>query len=125
MAPSAMSSGNHWTKSLSDAQPVPYWLDDPGRPHPEPALTTAETDVATEPYQAAELRDWYEELRDKGLADGIEFLDVEAVRAQVDSPTFQAGLYDRRGVAMVNPAQLAWGLKRACLGLGVRIHGHT
>ena len=43
MAPSAMTRGNQWTKSLSDAQPVPYWLDDPGRPHPEPALTGAET----------------------------------------------------------------------------------
>lgn len=40
MAPSAMT---RWTKSLSDAQPVSYWLDDPGKPHPEPALTTTET----------------------------------------------------------------------------------
>src|SRR5918911_5553349 len=40
MAPSAM---NRWTKSLSDAQPVPYWLEDPGKPHPEPALTGTET----------------------------------------------------------------------------------
>src|SRR5881392_2586577 len=40
MAPSAM---NRWTTSLSDAQPVPYWLEDPGKPHPEPALTGAET----------------------------------------------------------------------------------
>lgn len=47
------------------------------------------------------------------------------MRAQVDSPTFQAGLYDRRGVAMVNPAKLAWGLKRACTDLGVRVYEHT
>lgn len=40
MAPSAMSM---WTKSLSDAQPVAYWLDDPGKPHPEPALTGGES----------------------------------------------------------------------------------
>ncbi|MBW5424815.1 hypothetical protein GKQ77_25160, partial [Streptomyces sp. BG9H] len=47
MAPSAMLSisggsaprPHGWTKSLSDAQPVSYWLDDPGRPAPEPALT--------------------------------------------------------------------------------------
>src|SRR3954452_284476 len=31
------------TKALSEVRPVPYWLDDPGRPHPEPALTGAET----------------------------------------------------------------------------------
>ncbi|MFK4069161.1 NAD(P)/FAD-dependent oxidoreductase [Streptomyces sp. NPDC029674] len=36
MAPSAMT---RWTKSLSGARPVSYWLDDPGRPAPEPALT--------------------------------------------------------------------------------------
>src|SRR6266540_2254815 len=43
MAPSAMTRWNHWTKSLSDAQPVSYWLEDPGKPRPEPALTDAET----------------------------------------------------------------------------------
>ncbi|MEV0473846.1 NAD(P)/FAD-dependent oxidoreductase [Streptomyces prunicolor] len=225
MAPSAMSRSNNWTKSLSEARPVPYWLDDPGKPHPEPALTGAETcdllvvgggysglwtaliakerdpqrdvvlvegrevgwaasgrnggfcaaslthglsngltrwpdeihkleelgarnldaiesavarysldcefertgeiDVATEPHQAEELHDWYGELASKGLADGTEFLDAEALREQVDSPTFLAGLYDSRGVAMLNPAKLAWGLKRACLQLGVRVYEHT
>jgi glycine/D-amino acid oxidase-like deaminating enzyme len=225
MAPSAMSRSNNWTKSLSEARPVPFWLDDPGKPHPEPALTGAETcdllvvgggysglwtaliakerdpqrdvvlvegrevgwaasgrnggfcaaslthglsngltrwpdeihkleelgarnldaiesavarysldcefertgeiDVATEPHQAEELHDWYGELESQGLADGTEFLDAEAVREQVASPTFLAGLYDSRGVAMLNPAKLAWGLKRACLQLGVRVYEHT
>jgi glycine/D-amino acid oxidase-like deaminating enzyme len=32
---------------------------------------------------------------------------------------------DRDGVAMVDPARLAWGLKEACLRLGVRIHENT
>ncbi|MFC8199870.1 NAD(P)/FAD-dependent oxidoreductase [Streptomyces sp. NPDC057298] len=225
MAPSAMSRDKNWAKSLADVQPVSYWLDDPGRPRPEPALTTAETcdllvvgggysglwtallakerdpgrevvlvegreagwaasgrnggfcaasvthglangltrwpdeihkleelgarnldaieaavarysldcdfertgeiDVATEPYQAAELREWYEELKGRGLADGVEYLDAEAVREQVDSPTFLAGLHDRRGVALLNPAKLVWGLKRACVELGVRVYENT
>ncbi|MFF5254340.1 NAD(P)/FAD-dependent oxidoreductase [Streptomyces leeuwenhoekii] len=225
MAARAMSRTDRFTTSLSDAQPVPYWLDDPGRPRPEPALTGAETcdllvvgggysglwtaliakerdpdrdvmvlegreagwaasgrnggfcaaslthglsngltrwpdeihrlqelgarnldaieravarhhldcdfersgeiDVATEPYQARELKEFHEELIRRGLADGIEYLDAEAVREQVNSPTFRAGLYDRRGVAMLHPAKLAWGLKRACLRLGVRVHEHT
>src|SRR3954449_12190957 len=216
---------SRWTKALSEARPVPYWLDDPGRPRPEPALTgtetcdllvvgggysglwtalnakerdpardvvllegreagwaasgrnggfcaaslthglpnglarwpkeihtleelgarnldeiekaiarhsldcdferTGEIDVATETYQARELRDWYEEMEREELAEGVEFLDAEAVREQVDSPTFQAGLHDRRGVALLHPAKLAWNLKRACVRLGVRVHEHT
>src|SRR5690606_13810833 len=186
MARSAMS---RWTSSLSEARPVAYWLDDPGRPDPEPALTgaescdllvvgggysglwtallakerdpsrdvvllegrevgwaasgrnggfcaaslthglpngltrwpdeirrleelgrrnldaieeavarysidcdferTGEIDVATEDHQVRELREWYEEIERRGLADGIEFLDAEAVREQVNSPTFK------------------------------------
>ncbi|MCX2923934.1 NAD(P)/FAD-dependent oxidoreductase [Streptomyces sp. NEAU-W12] len=216
---------SRWTRSLADARPSAYWLDDPGRPEPRPALTgaencdllvvgggysglwtaliakerdpgrdvvlvegrevgwaasgrnggfcaaslthglsngltrwpdeihelerlgarnldaieeavarhaidcdferTGELDVATAPYQAHELRDWYREIDRRGLAEGVEFLDTDQVRAQVDSPTFLAGLWDRRGVAMLHPAKLAWGLKRACLGLGVRVYEHT
>ncbi|MFK4147427.1 NAD(P)/FAD-dependent oxidoreductase [Streptomyces sp. NPDC004065] len=228
MAPGAMS-GDDYSKqalaSLSGAQPVAYWLDDPGRPRPEPALTGAETcdllvvgggysglwtaliakerdpatdvvlvegreagwaasgrnggfcaaslthglangltrwpreiraleklgarnldaieetvarhgidcdfertgeiDVATAPYQARQLGEWYARLERRGLAEGLELLDRDAVREQVASPTFEAGLLDRRGVALVNPARLAWGLKRACLRLGVRVYEHT
>ncbi|MGW0536226.1 NAD(P)/FAD-dependent oxidoreductase [Streptomyces sp. NPDC003032] len=222
MAPSAMT---RWTKSLSDAQPVSYWLDDPGRPAPEPALTgddrcdllvvgggysglwtaliakerdprrevvlvegreagwaasgrnggfcaaslthgisnglsrwpgeiekleelgarnldeieaavkryaidcdferTGEIDVATEPHQVAELHEMYEEMSAHGLAGSAELLDADAVREQVDSPTFLGGLWDRDGVAMLHPAKLAWGLKRACLEKGVRVYEHT
>src|SRR5262249_10134581 len=46
-------------------------------------------------------------------------------RAQVNSPTYLGALWDKDGVAMVHPAKLAWGLKRACEQLGVRIHEHT
>ncbi|GAA1005609.1 FAD-dependent oxidoreductase [Streptomyces sp. F-3] len=225
MATSAMSRENKWITALADAQPVPYWLDDPGRPRPEPALTgaescdllvvgggysglwtaliakerdpatdvvlveghevgwaasgrnggfcaaslthglpngltrwpheihkleelgarnldaieetvarhsidceferTGEIDVATEPHQAWELKEWYTQAQRRGLADGIEYLDRDAVRAQVASPTFEAGLWNRRGVAMLHPAKLAWGLKQACLRLGVRLYEHT
>lgn len=86
---------------------------------------TGELDVATEPYQVDELHEMYEEIDRLGLADGLELLDRDAVRAEVDSPTFLGGLWDRRGVAMLNPAKLAWGLKRACQDLGVRIFENT
>ncbi|WP_430478084.1 NAD(P)/FAD-dependent oxidoreductase [Streptomyces sp. P11-1] len=85
---------------------------------------TGEIDVATEPYQVAELREWHQEIVALGIT-GVDFLDRDAVRAEVDSPTFLGGLWDRRGVAMLHPAKLAWGLKRACRELGVRIYEGT
>ncbi|MFF9866769.1 NAD(P)/FAD-dependent oxidoreductase [Streptomyces sp. NPDC013953] len=86
---------------------------------------SGEIDVATEPHQMAELAGMYEAAARLGLADGLELLDRDAVRAQVNSPTFLGGLWDRRGVAMLNPARLAWGLKRACVELGVRVYENT
>ncbi|MCX5086575.1 NAD(P)/FAD-dependent oxidoreductase [Streptomyces sp. NPDC056121] len=225
MAARAMNRGTDWIKSLADAKPLSYWLDDPGRPGARPALTgdercdllvvgggysglwtallakerdpgrdvvllegqevgwaasgrnggfcaaslthgvanglarwpgeigkleelgnrnldaiedavarysidcdferTGELDVATEPHQVTELREFHQELTEAGLAGGTELLDADATREQVDSPTFLGALYDRRGVAMLHPAKLAWGLKQACLDLGVRFYEHT
>ncbi|MFE9728329.1 NAD(P)/FAD-dependent oxidoreductase [Streptomyces sp. NPDC005794] len=85
---------------------------------------TGEIDVATQPHQLDELREWHRRTEELGLG-GLEFLDRDQVRSHVDSPTFLGGLLDRRGVAMLHPGKLAWGLKEACLGLGVRIHEHT
>lgn len=85
---------------------------------------TGDIAVATEPHQLEALRELYDEATASGFA-GLDLLDGDAVRAEVDSPTFLGGLWDRRGVAMLNPARLAWGLKRACLDLGVRIYENT
>ncbi|MET9321892.1 FAD-binding oxidoreductase [Streptomyces sp. NPDC003038] len=222
MAPVAMRTA---ARSLSEALPVSYWLDDPGKPAPRPALTgdercdllvigggysglwtallakerdpardvvliegheagwaasgrnggfcaaslthglanglarwpgelakleelgsrnldaieaavarygidcdferSGEIDVATEPHQVEELRALHREAQRLGLAGGSEWLERDEVRAEVDSPTFLGGIWDREGVAMLNPAKLAWGLKQACIGLGVRIYEHT
>lgn len=85
---------------------------------------TGDITVATEPHQLDGLRRLHEEATAAGLT-GLDLLDGDEVRAEVDSPTFLGGLWDRRGVAMLNPARLAWGLKRACLDLGVRIYENT
>lgn len=85
---------------------------------------TGDIIVATEPHQVDDLRELHDEAAAAGFT-GLDLLDREAVRAEVDSPTFLGGLWDRRGVAMLNPARLAWGLKRACLDLGVRIYENT
>jgi glycine/D-amino acid oxidase-like deaminating enzyme len=84
---------------------------------------TGQLSVATAPWQAEDLAEYAEAAGTYG--EHVEFLDAEAVRGQLDSPTYHAGLWDREGCAMVHPAKLAWGLRDACLRLGVRIHEGT
>ncbi len=80
---------------------------------------TGQLTVATQPHQVAELREAVSHSPDG--SDGEVFLDQEAVRREVDSPTYLAGLWDTRGCATVDPARLAWGLAAAAESLGVRI----
>ncbi|MFD0687264.1 NAD(P)/FAD-dependent oxidoreductase [Actinomadura fibrosa] len=84
---------------------------------------TGALDVATRPHQVDELREYAGTARHFGVA--AEFLGTEEVRAEVASPTYLAGVLDRRGTALVHPAKLAWGLRDACLRLGVRIFERT
>ncbi|MEU0499191.1 FAD-dependent oxidoreductase [Mycobacterium sp. NPDC006124] len=74
--------------------------------------------VATEPHQVT----WLHESAAEG--DG-EFLDGDALRAEVHSPTFLAGLLERDTCAIVHPAKLALELARACTEAGVTIYEHT
>ena len=59
------------------------------------------------------------------LGQDVELLDEAAMRAQVDSPTYLGGLWRKDRAAIVDPARLAWGLKAAAEGLGVRIYEDT
>jgi glycine/D-amino acid oxidase-like deaminating enzyme len=79
---------------------------------------TGSISVATEEYQVAG-------LRESASGDGVTFLDAEAMRAEVNSPTFVAGAWDKDGTAMIQPARLAWGLAGACERIGVRIAERT
>jgi glycine/D-amino acid oxidase-like deaminating enzyme len=74
---------------------------------------TGQLAVATQEYQVEELE----------AEEG--FLDTAAVRAEVNSPTYLAGLWDKEGCAMVQPARLAWGLAEAAEQLGVQIYERT
>lgn len=80
---------------------------------------TGSLDVATEPHEVA----WLAEEADEPA--GVHFLDQDAVRQEVCSPTYLAGLWDTRGCALVNPARLVWGLRDVCLRLGVEIFENT
>ncbi|NYI45715.1 glycine/D-amino acid oxidase-like deaminating enzyme [Nocardioides aromaticivorans] len=75
---------------------------------------TGQLAVATEAHQVEELR---------AEADGTTtvFLDEAAVRAEVASPTYLAGLWSKDTCATVDPARLAWGLAETAERLGVRI----
>lgn len=84
---------------------------------------TGELDFATAPWQVDDLRDLADLVNTHG--GSLQFLDAEQARARVDSPTYLAAVHDPDGVAMVHPAKLAWGLKQACLDVGVRLHEHT
>ena len=74
--------------------------------------------VATEPHQV----DW---LRDGADGGEGQFLDTQHVRAEVNSPTYLAGLFSADTCAIVHPAKLATELARACTDAGVQIYEST
>ena len=84
---------------------------------------TGELDVATEDWQLAELAELARQAGETG--QNLEVLDAGTVRAEVGSPTYLGGVWDRDGVALVHPAKLAWGLREACLAAGVRVFERT
>jgi glycine/D-amino acid oxidase-like deaminating enzyme len=86
-------------------------------------MRSGELLVATEPYQVTALQARVDELARYG--EQLEWIDREALKALIDSPTYLGALLDRTGTAIVNPARLAWGLREACLNLGVRIFDQT
>jgi glycine/D-amino acid oxidase-like deaminating enzyme len=85
---------------------------------------TGDLSVADQAYQVDEFRAWVDEAAEYG--EELEFLDREAIQAEVHSPIWQAGLYQPpgRGV-LVDPAKLARGLARVCDERGITIHEHT
>lgn len=84
---------------------------------------TGELHVATAPWQLDGLRETAEVARVLGAR--FEELDRDAVRAEIDSPTYAGGYWERDACAMLDPARLAWGLREACRALGVRVHERT
>ncbi|MEV5542164.1 FAD-binding oxidoreductase [Saccharopolyspora shandongensis] len=71
--------------------------------------------LAIEPHQV----DW---LRSRPRSEDLVFLDTEQVRAEVASPTYEAGYWERRGNMLVHPAKLATELARVAAELGVRLY---
>ena len=80
-------------------------------------------DVATREHEVEALREYGETARRMG--EEVRFLDREALRDRIDSPTYLAGLEWPHGGALVDPAELAWGLRRAALDDGVEVFENT
>lgn len=70
--------------------------------------------VATEEYQVEELRAAHD-------GENELFFDAAAIRGQLNSPGYLAGLWSRRATAMVHPGKLARELARACAEAGVEL----
>ncbi|WP_309080711.1 FAD-dependent oxidoreductase [Zhihengliuella sp.] len=79
---------------------------------------TGEMILASEPHQV-------DELRQEAAETGRELLEGADLRRRLDSPLYRAGLFDADSTAIVHPARLAWGLRRAALDAGVRIVENT
>jgi len=76
-----------------------------------------------EPYQEAWIEEEVEMLRRFG--HDVEVLDGPAMRAEVASPTYRAGIWDRTGAGLLDPGRLADGLRAAAQRTGVRIFERT
>ena len=81
--------------------------------------------VALDPQSAVDMHSEYEQAKAKG--EDVVWFDKDAVREQVNSPTFFGGLWHRGGQdGVIDPARLCWGLKEVLLNQpGVRIFEGT
>lgn len=83
---------------------------------------TGKLEVATAAHLEADLRMALE--ADLRLGIRAEWLDRDAVRDELDSPTYRAGVMIHSG-GIVDPARLCWGLARAATRAGARLHEGT
>jgi glycine/D-amino acid oxidase-like deaminating enzyme len=84
---------------------------------------TGELTVALEPHQEAWMDEAAELMRAYGHA--AEVFDREAISAEVASPTYLGGVWDRSDAGVLDPGKLTTGLAEAATRLGVRIHERT
>ncbi len=85
---------------------------------------TGELLVILEPYQDAWINEEAELLRRFGH-EVTTFDSAEEMQAEVNSPLYRGGVWDRTGAGVLDPAKLADGLRRAVLEQGVRIYEHS
>jgi glycine/D-amino acid oxidase-like deaminating enzyme len=84
---------------------------------------TGDVLALTDAYQDAWLEEEAQTLRRFGHEATV--LDGPAMRAEVASPTYRGGVWDRTGSGIVDPGKLAAGLREAAIGAGVRVFEHS
>lgn len=77
-------------------------------------------DVAVEPHQVEWLHEAAADAASRG-DDSVKLLDEHQVRAEVDSPTYLAGMWHTRTSAILHPAKLAAELARVAEEAGVEV----
>jgi len=85
-------------------------------------LRSGELTMATETYQLDDMRAELEIAAAYG--EKLQWFAQEEARRLVNSPTYLGASFDP-SVIMVNPARLAWGLRKACLEAGVRLYENS
>ena len=81
-----------------------------------------EITVAVEDHQVLDLRR-AAELAGQ-LGEPVKVLDAAAIRALINSESYLGAMVEP-GIALVDPARLAWGLLEACRSTGVRVFEGT
>ncbi len=84
---------------------------------------TGAMDVAVEPHQVAWLAEEARSLSEFGHE--VELLGRDQMRAEVNSPLYEGGIWQRSGAGLVDPARLWWGLAALARESRVRIHEHS
>ena len=85
--------------------------------------SSGKLEVAAAPHWVDHLREYFDNLERFG--ERATWLDRDAVRAELDSPTYAAGIWHHNGGGVLDPARLCWGLRSAVLRLGVRVFEGT
>jgi glycine/D-amino acid oxidase-like deaminating enzyme len=84
---------------------------------------TGDLTVALEPHEADAMEEEAEDMR--ALGHTVDLFDRDQIQAEVHSPMYLAGLWDRTGAALVHPGKLARGLRDAAVRAGVRVFERT
>lgn len=83
---------------------------------------TGAMDLATEPYLVDNFKQFLELAKPYNVS--LQYLDQDQLQSVIKSPLFLGGI-KRLACAIVNPAQLAWGLRQACLDHGVQLYENS